>query len=131
MLPITWIQGNKPNDDFIKRSRSSRFFTRAYIIDANTAIVSNIQIYWYSFMHNTLRLLVFSGNGQNHITNKLSFTTAVAFFSVIFSCMTPLWITYKSKNILRMLLLIGSHFSYFRTIDNSGTYTWNIGIRIS
>jgi len=45
MLPITWLQGNKPNDDFMRRSRSSRFFTRAYIIDANTVIVNNIQTY--------------------------------------------------------------------------------------
>lgn len=90
MLPITWLQGNKPNDDFIRRSRSLRFFTRAYIIDANTAIVSNIQTHWYSFMHSTLRLVVFNGSGQNHITNKLNFTTAIAFFSVTFFCVTML-----------------------------------------
>lgn len=90
MLPITWLQVTKENNDLIKPSRSLvfLFFTRPYITDDITPIVINIQIYWYSFTHRILYLEVPNGSGQNHITNRLNFIMAIAFFSVTFSCMT-------------------------------------------
>jgi len=102
ILQITWLQGNIPNDDFTTSSRSSRFFTRAYTIDASTAIINNKVMYWYNFMHSTLRLLASCGSGQNHITNKLNFTIAIVFLSVIFFCMI-MYISYTRTSISQIL----------------------------
>lgn len=89
--------------DFAIMIGSSRWFLTVLYSPMVRPKVKNRHKYWYSATQTTLSLIVFVGKGQEQLINKLNFTVAITFFSVMFFHMIKCTYAFAAIYIERFL----------------------------